>query len=558
MTHQKIPQPLVPYQPADFSVLPPEEFEDFCVTLVRALIGVHGTADKYGSRGQADFAVDILARRADGVRELYQCKRYQEYKVADLNQHIQEFLKNLPRWQANGPITKYVLLVSCRVEKTELHEAIQDHINNLSSKHQIALQVWSGGTVEARLAPFPQIVRRFFAESWVAVLCNHDTRANYARLYGADSGCLLEDGINTVSSLLALLNTLPIHIEKIRSVFQHITHRPANQQDSLESMLYELDDYAPANPDLSNTVLLAVRLCALCGQIAIQQGVKEEVKQSHCAAQEKLQAWLQAGPASYAAPALTAEQERLQRQALRAQCAPIIVLQPFAEQAARAWYSDDGRQWQDLNLGAPDLGNLEAWLENCLRQLVARFGLHGETVIELVLPLDKLPVTCLGLEVEPVPDICYRLGESGLILLLRLQERWEHSGWHKNWRTQWELMQNNLGAMPEICWHPACKPACDGRWHWLAAPHDKAQSREFKRALYEGAPFALLCAENDEAYIREKFSACNYFDFHQHFQNFGNLRDGANHIHCLIDDPNRVPPGANPLDSQLRQPQTRS
>ncbi|MEN9868237.1 MAG: hypothetical protein RL748_3827, partial [Pseudomonadota bacterium] len=181
MAHDKIPPVLESGAPADFTLLSPEKFEEFCTALVRRQPGVQ-SADKHGTRGQADNAVDVLARREDGGFDLYQCKNYKVYTIKDLNQHIAEFKKALPAWQAQGAIVQYVLMISSRLEDTKLHDGITQHTTDLHQQHGIAMQVWSGGTIETLLATHPQIVHRFFGEWWVGKLCNLSSTAKFHSL----------------------------------------------------------------------------------------------------------------------------------------------------------------------------------------------------------------------------------------------------------------------------------------------------------------------------------------------------------------------------------------
>lgn len=557
MAHDKIAPALVAGTPADFTQLSPEGFESFCEALVRVQDGVD-CADKHGTRGQADKAVDVLARRKDGKFDLYQCKNYASYSVANLDDHIAEFQKHLPDWQAQGPIIQYFLLVACQLDDTKLQAAITRHTIALREQG-IGLHVWSGGTIETRLAPHVQIVERFFDAWWVPKLCNPSAVAQYDLLKSREQSALAfyNHVAENQKNLQALLAGLPIHIEKIRSIFRQITHCETSAADTIASMLHDLEDYELANPELSNTDLLVIRLAALCQQLAKQDEKAGNTSQQHHTAWQKLEAWLDAVPRTYAAPIVAAEQERLAEQQTRNQSAQWIVLHPYREDEARAW-SYGENEWGSIPLPLPKSDDFAEWLAPALGMVASEFGVGNGTIIELVLPWEKLFARSVGVEFKPDTDFSYRIGESGLMLVLRLQERWQNPAWHGNWRKRWQAMQTKLVTLPEVCFHPGNKPQCNDRWHWLALTNPEANKPEFKKALYEGAPFALWCAPEDMDFIQKKFTECNYLDFHQHFQRFGNLREGASHIHCLIDDPEHIPPGGSEIEDRYRQPQKRN
>lgn len=68
-------------------------FQDLCRDLFNAEASV-AACEVYGTRGQAQFGIDLLAHRADGDGiEVGQCKGYEHFTPAQIVKVRQEFLK---------------------------------------------------------------------------------------------------------------------------------------------------------------------------------------------------------------------------------------------------------------------------------------------------------------------------------------------------------------------------------------------------------------------------------------------------------------------------------
>lgn len=363
------------------------------------------------------------------------------------------------------------------------------------------------------------------------------------------------------NALVEILKELPINLNQIHGVFGQITRSEESLPGSIADLVNALDDYHSANLHLSNTDLFALHLATLCARLGAGAGHLATNCGKYQAAQQKLADWVDAWSCQHAGPAVAAEQERLATDQEVGAATPIIVLQPFAEQKVQAWRFCDGDWRDDCLSGIGQFmpvteSTLDQWLVTVIGKVAEKYGIGDKPIIELVLPWRKLFDRYTGLQIEPEPDVLYRLGESSLVLVLRLEERWLDSKWNRPWKNHWQQIKTKLASTAQISWEHAPKAVRADRWQWVGALHSNARS--IKKALYEGAPFAVWCAAEDIAFIEEKFTQCNYLEFHQNFQRLGNLRGDDNHIHCLVDDPERVPPGASISDNQLRQPAQRN
>lgn len=185
---QKVPPSSTGSAAPRLSELAPEVFEDLCLALVRTLTDIH-SADKHGKRGQADEAVDIVARRTDGRIDLFQCKRYETYSGAYLKSHVQAFLDVCDEWRCRGDIARYILIVACSTENAAVHRELEV-AEALFQEQGIEIELWSSGTVVHKLGNQPQLVRRYFHEYWVDKLCSRPELARADAMLEKSNHCI--------------------------------------------------------------------------------------------------------------------------------------------------------------------------------------------------------------------------------------------------------------------------------------------------------------------------------------------------------------------------------
>lgn len=82
-----------------------KSFERFCLGFVRAKPDVV-SADLYGTRGQAQKGIDIVAQLTDGRTRTYQCRKWQSFSKANVNSTVDE-----TTYEAD----EHVILVTCEV-----------------------------------------------------------------------------------------------------------------------------------------------------------------------------------------------------------------------------------------------------------------------------------------------------------------------------------------------------------------------------------------------------------------------------------------------------------
>lgn len=138
-----------------------EDFEKLCLVIVQTDFSIND-CDIYGRKGQAQEGIDIFARQSNGRYSSYQCKRYQEFDLNDLNKAVKYFKTK----KFYGISDKLYICTSCEWSKTQ----IQDRFEELKTEFEIenkTLIKWDKKVLSKLLKDKPQIVFDFFGVEWV-------------------------------------------------------------------------------------------------------------------------------------------------------------------------------------------------------------------------------------------------------------------------------------------------------------------------------------------------------------------------------------------------------
>ena len=157
-----------------FNRLDEYTFESLCRDLLDAEESVE-TCDEYGTRGQRQHGVDLLAHRADGCGfELGQCKRYASCtfrKIVEVREKFVEHYGDGKRWQP-GTVKRFILFITCDLSSTDLQDTISDEKEKF--KHYgIRYEVWGPAKIRNKLRPHPSLVYTYLTnpEYWVKDIC---------------------------------------------------------------------------------------------------------------------------------------------------------------------------------------------------------------------------------------------------------------------------------------------------------------------------------------------------------------------------------------------------
>lgn len=136
-------------QPPPFHRLDEYAFQGLCRDLFDAEESVE-TCEEYGTRGQKQYGIDLLAHRADGDGlELGQCKRYASFTPEQIVAVGQEFFKNYghgKRWRP-GTVKRFILFVTSDLSSTDHQETISDEKDRFKASG-IRYEAWPSANNE--------------------------------------------------------------------------------------------------------------------------------------------------------------------------------------------------------------------------------------------------------------------------------------------------------------------------------------------------------------------------------------------------------------------------
>lgn len=138
--------------------------------------------DDYGMRGQGQRGIDLEApRRKPGEIEVAQVKRYQTITDKQIRKASDEFLQHEDHWKERGA-KRFILMVSCRVNRTECREEIERERQRFQQKG-IRYECWDRLRIRNKLRPHRQIAATYFEAHWVEFVCGRASAGTGAAQY---------------------------------------------------------------------------------------------------------------------------------------------------------------------------------------------------------------------------------------------------------------------------------------------------------------------------------------------------------------------------------------
>lgn len=138
-----------------------EDFEKLCLAIIQTDFTIND-CEIYGIKGQAQEGIDIFARQANGRYISFQCKRYHQFDLTDINKAV-DYFKTKDFYDKSDSL---YLCTSCEWNKTQ----VQDRFETLKTeleKENITLIKWDKIQLSRLLKGIPQIVFDFFGIEWV-------------------------------------------------------------------------------------------------------------------------------------------------------------------------------------------------------------------------------------------------------------------------------------------------------------------------------------------------------------------------------------------------------
>jgi hypothetical protein len=151
--------------------LDPLRFQELCRDLWQ-MEKEFEDVDVYGTEGQSQRGIDVLATRKDGKGlATGQCKCVvpASFKAKLITEAVDEFLKYKEFWLAEGA-SKFAIFVASDAAPRQ----IQDE--KLKQRRRLKLagfkfELWSAAKITNKLRPHPGIVRTYLDEHWVQIIC---------------------------------------------------------------------------------------------------------------------------------------------------------------------------------------------------------------------------------------------------------------------------------------------------------------------------------------------------------------------------------------------------
>jgi hypothetical protein len=161
-TAQVSPPVILAPEVLPFGQIGPRRFEALTARFA-TIVQEHATARLFGTPGQKQYGVDVIARTQDGRYLAYQCKCVREFRPAHLRQAVNEFANNPPLG-----IDHLTIVVACEGDRTDLElELVQ-----LRRRYAgLTLEPLYGRELSAMLRGHPEIVQESFGPIWANVFC---------------------------------------------------------------------------------------------------------------------------------------------------------------------------------------------------------------------------------------------------------------------------------------------------------------------------------------------------------------------------------------------------
>jgi hypothetical protein len=131
-----------------------EDFERLLLDLGRAELGLRSLSF-FGKRGQAQKGLDVIGTNAFGTAEGIQSKRYQEFRVADLNAAVEKFTNSTVPFR----LGRLVIGVSAKVDERTVVER-KTALN--TEHHPLEIDIWDQSRISEILRDKPEIVIKYF------------------------------------------------------------------------------------------------------------------------------------------------------------------------------------------------------------------------------------------------------------------------------------------------------------------------------------------------------------------------------------------------------------
>jgi len=396
----------------------------------------------------------------------------------------------------------------------------------------------------------------------------HWGRENRTSVYSRDEG--MQESTQVWGSLITGHEAL-LHLNQILGSTRKITSDllrtvartflgDANEYPKAVMPLLRLLDSLVASSDcvLTTVEQFVIQLYAVLVQIGEQSD-----DQSWDSDINSLRAWIDKWPGGHDMPAVIQQIKNLNTDNLVMAHSEVIVIDLSESETTgqtRVWGYCKGVAAFAERFDTPQ-ATLKERLRSALEQICADMGLCGNTVFEVVLPASKVFEPYTGLEFFIADNLSCYLGHRPALLALRILERWHNLSWKRPWLRHWETADVTHDRVPTMVWlqPQALAPAGESGWSWHGTINLDTDKNAIERSLRAGVACAAWCEPEHFENVTNIVQGEPYVRLLNTRISLADLNTSDRHgVTCILDTPERIPPGAGGASSGLIQPSVRT
>jgi len=155
------------------------DFQKLVVSIARDVEG-HREAYEYGTTGQAQHGLDILAIGEDSNVHAYQARNVSAFGASDLRRAVEDFASGK---RPNNP-RRFVVVVACNTDRTHLLDELAEL--RRAYARDFAIDLYGEATLSEMLRRQPEIVQRFFGTATAERFCVGTVQQPVAQRHGRD------------------------------------------------------------------------------------------------------------------------------------------------------------------------------------------------------------------------------------------------------------------------------------------------------------------------------------------------------------------------------------
>lgn len=127
-------------------------------------------SNEYGTPGQRQYGVDLLATIKSAGIGVGQCKCEGSFSKKKIRDASDEFFRHWAYWKDKG-VRRFILFVACDVTRTELQDEML-HQRARFANHGIDYELWGGANIQGKLRPHRIVARTYIdSEEIVNAIC---------------------------------------------------------------------------------------------------------------------------------------------------------------------------------------------------------------------------------------------------------------------------------------------------------------------------------------------------------------------------------------------------